>query len=446
MMPGYERPAHIQRIADSLEALECGDINRLMILMPPRHGKSELASTMFPSWFLARNPGKQIISASYNEELSSDFGRKVRDRVSEEEFTAVFPDAKIKDTSHSACRWHLQTGSQYIASGVGGSITGRGADVGIIDDPIKDRKSAESLVIRNAVWDWYTSTFYTRLMPGGRIVLIQTRWHQDDLAGRLLEAEKHGGDKWTILNLPAINEQGEALWPEWFPLEQLERIRRVIGPRDWAALYQQSPTAPGGNIFKREWFRFLPFHQFPQLDEYEDLIQIWDTAFKEEQENDPCACMTLGLKQNNFYLVDVLNRRMEWPELMREADVQYRKFHPRLILIEDKASGISLIQALSFSTLLPVFPVQAIDSKVARATSVTGLVESSRCIVPEDAIWADAFLSQLCNFPNDVHDDMVDGYVHGLRYYMLRENEDFTFNSPKQNTGLSLGLNSPTGY
>lgn len=249
--PLYARAGHHERIAAKLEAVERGEIDRLMIFMPPRHGKSELASKRFPAWALGRNPRRQIIAASYNSDLANDFGRSVRNIVAEPEFGQVFPSVTLAQDSQAANRFNTSSNGSYIAAGVGTAVTGRGADIGLIDDPFKDREEADSERRRDLVWDWYRSTFYTRLMPGAAVILIQTRWHEDDLAGRLLE---HDAGQWEVLDLPAISD-GKALWPEWYPIETLERIKATIGQREWSALYQQQPQPDEGTFFQRAWFK-----------------------------------------------------------------------------------------------------------------------------------------------------------------------------------------------
>lgn len=249
--PAYRPAPHHTRIAEALEAVARGDIDRLMVFMPPRHGKSELASRRFPAWYLGQYPHNQIIAASYNSDLASDFGREVRNIVDSPLYGNVF-DTRLAADSKAANRWHTDSGGSYVTAGVGTAITGRGAHVALIDDPFKDREEADSQVMRDKVWNWYTSTLYTRLMPKGAIVLIQTRWHDDDLAGRLLNAK---GDSWHVLELPAL-DNGTALWPEWYPAEVLERVRAAIGERDWSALYQQKPVPDEGTYFKREWFHW----------------------------------------------------------------------------------------------------------------------------------------------------------------------------------------------
>jgi predicted phage terminase large subunit-like protein len=277
------RPAeHHKLIAEKLEAVERGEITRLMIFMPPRHGKSELASKRFPAWFLGRNPNRSIIAASYNSDLAGDFGREVRNIVKSPHFANVFEDIKLAADSQAANRWHIKGGGGYVSAGVGTAVTGRGADVLLIDDPFKDREEADSETIREKVWRWYTSTAYTRLEGDltedeladddiwadftakieagdakpfeGAVVVIQTRWHEDDLSGRLIEQEAKGGDQWEKLILPAVMSDGSALWPQKFNIERLKRIEKAIGPRDWSALYQQEPSPDEGTFFERGWF------------------------------------------------------------------------------------------------------------------------------------------------------------------------------------------------
>jgi predicted phage terminase large subunit-like protein len=250
--PNYEDARH-QAILDAhLEAVERGEIDRLMVFMPPRHGKSEKSSKRFPAWYLGRNPRRQIIAASYNSDLATDFGREVRNIMASPEYGDVFPNVRLRQDSRAADRMNTDRGGAYFAVGVGTATTGRGAHLGLIDDPFKDREDADSQLQRDKVWNWYRSTFYTRLMPGGAIVLVQTRWHEDDLAGRLLE---QNAAEWTVLDLPAIAKDGKALWPEWYNLEALERIKATIGPREWSALYQQQPQPDEGTFFQRAWFK-----------------------------------------------------------------------------------------------------------------------------------------------------------------------------------------------
>lgn len=262
--PQYADAPHHRLIARHLEAVERGEITRLMITMPPRHGKSMLASEFFPAWYMGRNPSHYVVTATYAQELADDFGRKVKNQIEEPAFQGIFPGVGLADDSKSAKRFHVEGRSggmehattqrgAFYAVGVGGPLTGRGAHLLLIDDPVKNREDAESEVTRRKIKDWYTSTAYTRLMPGGRIVIIQTRWHEDDLSGWLQDEHAHEG--WAVLNLPAINDAGEALWPEQYSVEALERIKRALPVRDWSALYQQRPQPEDGTFFQRDWFK-----------------------------------------------------------------------------------------------------------------------------------------------------------------------------------------------
>lgn len=255
--PLYQRAQHHEQIAAKLEAVERGEIDRLMIFMPPRHGKSELASVRFPAWYLGRNPTHQIITASYAHKLAAKFGRQVRNLINSSEFQAVFPGITLSEDSQAKDLFNTSKGGVYMATGVDGSVTGSGGHIVSIDDPVKGRQEADSEAIQETAWDWYRGDLYTRLMPGARIVLTQTRWNEADLAGRILESEGRveDGGEWTVLELPAISEGGEALWPEWYPLDALNRIKGAIGNREWSALYQQRPQPDEGTFFQRAWFK-----------------------------------------------------------------------------------------------------------------------------------------------------------------------------------------------
>lgn len=227
-----------------------------MIFMPPRHGKSELASVRFPAWYLGRNPSNQIITASYAHKLAAKFGRQVRNLIASREYQAIFPGLTLAEDSTAKDLFNTNHGGVYMATGVDGSVTGSGGDLVSIDDPVKGQQEADSETIQETAWDWYRSDLYTRLMPGARIVVTQTRWNEADLSGRILESEGRveEGGQWHVLDLPAINAGGEALWPEWYPISALERIKAAIGPRAFSALYQQQPQPEEGTFFKREWF------------------------------------------------------------------------------------------------------------------------------------------------------------------------------------------------
>lgn len=428
--PRFELAHHTRRIIDYLESIEHADIDRLIITMPPRHGKSLIASQLFPSWYLGKHPDRSIIAASYGAELATDFGRRVRNHVTEGLFARIFPGAKLAGDSTAAHRFALLAGGNYFAVGCGGPITGRGADLLLIDDPIKSREDANSEPFRRGLKSWFESVAYPRLMPGAAIVLIQTRWHEDDLAGWCLKEQAQEG--WTVLNLPAIAEtdegwrkEGDALWPEKFPLKRLMQIRQTIGGNEWPALYQGRPAAIEGAIFRREWWRSYSQATLPS--EFERIIVSLDTAFKVGVSNDFSAAIAVGVGKHGYYVLHVVKDRLEFPELQRRLEAMCLKFHPDAVLIEDAASGQSLIQTLKAETRLPVLPVKPQGDKVSRAHAVTPLVESGRVLLPESAAWLPDFLDELSSFPNAAHDDCVDAFTQAIGYLKKSGESDGTY-------------------
>jgi predicted phage terminase large subunit-like protein len=272
-MPSFEAAGHHAVICEALEEAERGVVDRLLIEVPPRHSKSELGTLRLPAWALGRRPNRKIITASYGAELATDFGRKVRNIVASPEYQRIFPGVILAADAKASGHWETTAGGIYVASGVGGALTGFGGDLVILDDPIKSQAEADSETYRERVWDWYRSVLYTRKMPGFVVVVIMTRWHEDDIAGRLLDEEEKGGDKWRRVKLPGIiaenTDKERALWPERYPLEELKRTRKAVGPRVWRSLYQQEPTAEQGDYFKREWFKFYqPKNQPKDLHKY----------------------------------------------------------------------------------------------------------------------------------------------------------------------------------
>jgi predicted phage terminase large subunit-like protein len=416
--PQFERAAHHELIISKLEAVERGEIKRLMISLPPRHGKSVITSSIFPAWVLGRHPDYHVIFATYGQELSDDFGRRVRNFIADPVHQAIFPNCRLSEDSTAAHRFNTTAGGAYFAVGRGGPITGRGTDLLLIDDPIKDREEANSETIRRALHEWYRSVAYTRLMPGGAIIIIQTRWHEDDLAGWLLR--EHASENWDVLRLPAIAErddgfrkEGEALWPERFPLLELERIRMAIGGRAWASMYQQRPAAADGVIFKRGWWQFFPP---PLTVELNQIVQSWDTAFKKGTENDFSVCTTWGVTGNGYYLLHLWRERVEFPELKRVLASLAEQWKPNAILVEDKASGQSLIQELKLSTALPLILVKVDSDKQTRAQAVTPLMETGKVFLPESAPWVSGYVEEMACFPNGIHDDVVDATTQALNY------------------------------
>jgi hypothetical protein len=321
--PPFELAAHHRVVVDKLEAVERGEIRRLMIFMPPRHGKSLLATQMFPAWYLGRHPDRFVISASYGQDLADDFGRKVRNLISGPMHRTLFSACRLADDSASMRRFNTQVGGSYYAVGRGGPITGRGAHLPLLDDPLKDREEAQSETIRRGLHEWYSHVAYTRLQPGAAVVLIETRWHQDDLAGWLLD--EHADENWVVVSLPAIAEvdesfrrAGEPLWPERFSFVDLQRIRQSIGSAAWASLYQQRPSAAEGTIFKRDWIR--TYRDLPGS--FQRIIQSWDTAFKTGSENDYSVSTTWGTTDNGYFLLSLWRERVDFPSSNAKCPVR----------------------------------------------------------------------------------------------------------------------------
>ena len=408
MWQGYRPAAHHRLIADKLQLVEAGKLKRLMIFMPPRHGKSMLASEYFPSWYLGRNPDKQIMTATYGQELANDFGRKVRNLMQDKQFQAIFPKVKIRQDSSAAHRFHICRRGVYQGVGVGGAATGRGADLLLIDDPIKNQEDAESDTMRRKLKDWYASVAYTRLMPGGAIVLIQTRWHHDDLAGWLLA--EHAHENWDVLSLPAVTSSGQALWPEAYPLSELRKIEKAIGSRAWSALYQQQPSPDEGGILRKQWWRKWP--QSKDMPESLHVIQSWDTAYsdRDHANSSYSARTTWAIFQDGarhgMMLLEAWKDRVDYPTLRKLAQESFMKWRPDRVLIEKKASGQSLIQDLRRSGV-PVSTYQPDKDKVTRAYAVSAMLESGQIHYP-DRRWAEAVIDECAQFPTGAHDDYVD--------------------------------------
>lgn len=427
---GYKPAKHHWALAEKLEAVADGRIKRLMVFMPPRHGKSMLASEFFPAWYLGRHPGHQVIAATYAQGLADDFGRKVRNLCANAQHTFLFPGFKLADDSQAVSRFHTAERGAYFGLGVGGPITGRGADLLLIDDPIKGREDAESETMRQHLKDWYTSVARTRLMPGGAIVVIQTRWHEDDLSGWLLREHAHEG--WEVLNLPALAEpddairrsEGAPLWPEAYPLAELAQIRLSVGSRDWASLYQQRPSAAEGSILKREHWQYLklwldvPSALIESLGIFK-VIQAWDTAFKTKEVNDYSACVTVGIAKAKYYILDVWRGRVEFPELKRQIQMHASRWQANAVLVEDAAAGQSLLQELRRETRLPLIAVKADRDKVARAHAITATHEAGLIYLPDAAPWLPDFLDETASFPSAPHDDQVDAFVHAMRHAIM---------------------------
>lgn len=396
--------------------LVSGKRPRLMLFMPPRHGKSFIASQRFPAWFLGRNPTSHVVVASYSQELSNTFSRNARGLVEDEWFGTPFPDAMISKERSAVQEWVLTKGGGFKSVGVGGGLTGSGANLFIIDDPVKGYAEAYSDRVRQTTWDWFQSVAQTRFAPNYGLFVIMTRWHHDDLAGRLLEENP---DAWDVIRFPAIAEkdephrkEGEVLHPERFAMDFFEPMKE--NRRVWTALYQQRPTLEEGGLFKLQWFQF--YTVLPSVEYY---IWSWDTAIEQGKDNDYSVGQFWAVCQNGFYLVDQVRDKLEYPELKRRVQTCFDKQPARQVIIEKKASGQQLIQDFKRSTRLPIRPVtpgtgELAGDKVARANIVSPLFEAGRVYLPEGAPWVDDYIQELIIFPNAPHDDQVDATTQCL--------------------------------
>lgn len=324
---------HIKKIAKALEDVEQGKIKRLMIFLPPRHGKTTLASEMFPAWFLGRNPDKSIIFTTYSQEFANNIGRKVRNIVASNEYKNIFPSTILSDDSSAASRFHTSKGGVYYAVGAGASITGRGAHILLIDDLIKNREEADSSLIRQKHKDWFSSVAYTRLEPNGAIVIIQTRWHNDDLSGWLLKEKK---EDWTVISMPAITRDNEgmeyALWPERYPLSNLKEIQNTISSRDWSALYMQSPQEGSNQVFKEEHMQY--YRENPSLSDLNVYIFV-DPANSKEKYSDNTAIVVIGAgKDGNIYLLDAYVDKLNLKERENILFDLHEKYNPKTVFYE----------------------------------------------------------------------------------------------------------------
>jgi predicted phage terminase large subunit-like protein len=453
-------------ISDALQRVAWGETKRLMIFVPPRYGKSELLSVRFPAYYLSRNPHKNIIAISYNSEKAEEFGEASRDLFLLPQHQRIFPDVRLRRGSKSKSQWRVERPGEYggvfggyVGTGVGGSITGRGADVFLIDDPIKNRQEADSETYRKTVKDTYTSTVYTRLEGDAAIVLVLTRWHEDDLAGWLLSQSLEGGDPWEVIRMPVFTnpQETEVLWPEKYPLHVVKQIRNVVFPRDWDAMFMQEPSSGSGNIYKREWWqrydrlptgadafypelesggspllrtgRYAPYR--PEVPAIRDVAHYIDSSFKEGVANDYSVIATWGRDTiGRFYLIDLVREKLSLPRLMLMIHRQVAKWKQRFpyeqpVIIEDAASGQSAIQMLqipyytrnaSYPALSVIpYPVTPKHGKIARAEGVSPIVEARRCYLPnrpiKDSLGVDLveeFIKEHGSFPMGRFDDMVD--------------------------------------
>ena len=419
--PEFVAGAHHKMISKKFEGIASGKIKRLIINMPPRHTKSEFASYLFPSWIIGREPKTKIIQTTHTAELAVNFGRKVRNLIATTEYKNIFDSVDLQADSKAAGRWSTNHGGEYFAAGVGGAITGRGADLLIIDDPHSEQDALSDTAMDHA-YEWYTSGPRQRLQPGGAIVIVMTRWSLRDLTEKVLKAQGYDehADKWEVVEFPALMPSGKPCWPEYWKQEELEGVRASLSSAKWNAQWQQNPTSEEGAILKKEWWKRWEETEVPQL---EYIIQSYDTAFSRKETADYSAITTWGVfypKQDgpaNLILLDSKKGRWDFPELKSQALDQYNFWEPETVIIEAKATGTPLTHELR-QLGIPVvnFTPSRGNDKLTRVHSVSPLFESGLIWAPDER-WADEVIEECAAFPNGDHDDLVDSTTQALMRY-----------------------------
>jgi len=420
--PSFISGRHHKRMADAFERVADGTCKRLIINMPPRHTKSEFASYLLPAWFLGKFPGKKVIQCSNTGELAVGFGRKVRNLVDSEVYHDIFPELTLQADSKAAGRWNTSKGGDYFAIGVGGTVTGKGADVLIIDDPHSEQEAAMAASnpeIYDKVYEWYTSGPRQRLQPGGAIVIVMTRWASRDLTGQVLKsAAQRSGEEWEVIEFPAILPSGSSLWPEFWALDELQALREELPNSKWQAQYQQNPIGNESAIIKRDWWKWWEKDDPPHCDY---ILQTWDTAFEKTQRADYSAGTTWGVFNlhedhgaPNIILLNTYKKRVEYPDLKKDVLREYNEYEPDGVLIEKKASGAPLIYELRAMGI----PVQEFtpgkgQDKIARLNAVSDIIASGKVWIPRTR-WAEELVDEVASFPSGEHDDLVDATTLAL--------------------------------
>jgi predicted phage terminase large subunit-like protein len=425
--PTFIHGDHHVKMARAFERVATGQCKRLIINMPPRHTKSEFASYLLPAWFLGKFPEKKVIQTSHTAELAVGFGRKVRNLVDSDVYKDIFPAVGLQADSKAAGRWATNKGGDYFAIGVGGAVTGKGADILIIDDPHSEQEAALSETnpeIYDKTYEWYTSGPRQRLQPGGAIIIVMTRWSKKDLTGQVVKAAtQRSGEEWEVIDFPALLPSGRPLWPEFWSRIELEALKAELPNAKWQAQYMQQPTSDVSAIIKREWWKIWEEDYPPQC---EFLIQSWDTAFLKTQRSDYSACTTWGVfyhpddtgaEQANIILLNAFKKRMEFPELKQKAFEEWKEWEPDAMIVEAKAAGSPLI----FELRAMGIPVQEFtpskgNDKIARLNAVADLFASGHVWVPNTS-WAEELVEEVASFPSGEHDDLVDSMSQALLRY-----------------------------
>jgi predicted phage terminase large subunit-like protein len=416
---------HHARMAEAFEEVASGKCKRLIINMPPRHTKSEFASYLLPAWYLGKFPNKKIIQTSHTAELAVGFGRKVRNLVDSDAYKRIFPTVELQSDSKAAGRWNTNFGGDYFAIGVGGAVTGKGADVLIIDDPHSEQEAALaqfSPEIYDKTYEWYTSGPRQRLQPGGAIVIVMTRWSMRDLTAQVIKSSnQRGGGEWKVIEFPAILPSGNPLWSEFWSLKELEALRNELPNQKWQAQYMQQPTSDNSAIIKREWWKVWEEDEPPECN---FIIQSWDTAHETRTVNDFSTCTTWGVffetnnitkaQTANIILLDSYKERVEFPDLKVKALEKYKEYEPDALIVEKKAAGAPLIQELRRMGI-PVSeysPGKGQD-KISRLNSVADMFASGHVWAPATS-WAEELVDEVASFPAGEHDDLVDSMTLAL--------------------------------
>ena len=420
--PDFIGGRHHAKMARAFERVANGECKRLIINMPPRHTKSEFASYLLPAWFLGKYPNKKVIQCSNTAELAVGFGRKVRNLVDSEVYKDLFPNLELRADSKAAGRWNTSKNGDYFAIGVGGTVTGKGADILIIDDPHSEQEAALAASnpdVFDKVYEWYTSGPRQRLQPGGSIVIVMTRWAQRDLTGQVMKAAAaRGGEQWDVIEFPAILPSGKPLWPEFWTLGELTALREELPNSKWQAQYQQNPVGNESAIVKRDWWQWWEKEEPPRC---EYILQTWDTAFEKNNRADYSAGTTWGIFKNeednnssHIILLNTYKKRVEWVELKRDVLAEYNEYEPDGLLVEKKASGAPLIYELRAMGI----PVQEYtpskgQDKISRLNSVSDIIASGKVWVPRTR-WAEELVDEIAAFPSGEHDDLVDATTLAL--------------------------------
>ena len=423
--PTYKFGVHLKRLGGLLMNVEEGAKDRIAVSMAPRFGKSQMISIYYPAWYLGRHPDHKVIVASHTADLAVDMARKVRNLMQTQEYRRIFPEVSIAADAKAAGKWNTNKGGEYYATGVGGALAGRGGHLIIVDDPLSEQDikngNTDSL---DTTYEWFRSGLRTRLMPGGRLAILHTRWHMRDLIGRLIKdaAMNPDADQYEVFEFPAIlneddPERSKSLWPEQWPLESLLRTKASMPAWQWNAQYQQNPTAQESAIIKRDWIRWWP-HESPPPCEF--IVQAYDTALTTKERSDYSVCQTWGVftdEQDGSTNVILLNRvkgKYEFPELKAMALQQYKDWEPDSVIVEAKASGQPLIDEMRRSGLfVQDFSPGKGQDKLARLNAVADMFSAGHVWFPETR-WASEVVDELLAFPSAEHDDDVDGCTLAL--------------------------------